>query len=124
MANPDLPKTYNAEANVPPYTLVKFGANDFGVTPAAASTDQIVGVSTALNVLANAPVDVYHEDIAYVKLGGTVARGNFVTSDVNGNGVAAAPAAGVNANVIGIARQSGVVGDVIEVLINIGRIQG
>jgi hypothetical protein len=124
MANPDLAKTYNAEANIPPYTIVKFGANDFGVAPAAASTDQMVGVSTALNVLSGNPVDVYHEDIAYVKLGGTVARGAYVTSDVNGNGVAAAPGAGVNANVIGIARQSGVIGDVIEVLISVSRIQG
>jgi hypothetical protein len=124
MANPDLAKTYNAEANIPPYTIVKFGANDFGVTPGAASTDTLVGVSTNLNVLSGNRVDIYHEDIAYVKLGGTVTRGNFVTSDVNGNGVAAAPGAGINAGVVGIARQSGVVGDVIEVLLGPGRIQG
>ena len=46
MASPDLAKTYTAEANINPYTIVKFGANDFGVLPAAASTDQLVGVST------------------------------------------------------------------------------
>jgi hypothetical protein len=124
MANPDVAKTYNAEANINPYTIVKFGANDFGVTPAAASTDQMVGVSTNLTVLSGSRVDVYHADIVYVKLGGTVSRGAYVTSDVNGNGVAAAPGVGVNANVIGIARQSGVVGDVIEVLIGVCRIQG
>jgi hypothetical protein len=124
MSNPGLAKTYNAEANINSYTIVKFGANDFGVTPAAASTDPLVGVSTNLTVLSGAPVDVYHSDIVYVKLGGTVARNNWVTSDANANGVAAAPAAGVNASVIGIARQSGVVGDVIEVLLSPGRIQG
>jgi hypothetical protein len=124
MSNPGLTKTYNAESNISPYTIVKFGANDFGVLPAAASTDQLVGVSTNLTVLSGARVDVYHGDIVYVKLGGTVARGAYVTSDVNGNGVAAAPAAGVNANVIGIARQSGVAGDVIEVVVSPSRIQG
>jgi hypothetical protein len=124
MANPDLAKTYNAEAIINPYTIVKFGANDFGVTPAVASTDQMVGISTNLTVASGARVDVYHEDIAYLKLGGTVARGAYVTSDANGNGVAAAPGVGVNANVIGIARQSGVVGDVIEVLVSVSRIQG
>jgi hypothetical protein len=124
MANPDLAKPYNAEANINPYTIVKFGANDFGVTPAVANTDQMVGISTNLTVLSGSRVDVYHKDIAYLTLGGTVARGAYVTSDANGNGVAAAPGVGVNANVIGIARQSGVVGDVFEVLISVSRIQG
>lgn len=124
MANPDRAKTYNAEANVNSYTIVKFGANDFGVLPAVASTDQLVGVSTNLTVLSGQRVDVYHAHIVYVKLGGTVARGAYVTSDANGNGVAAAPAVGVNANVIGKARQSGVAGDVIEVLMGVCRIQG
>jgi hypothetical protein len=62
--------------------------------------------------------------IAYVKLGGTVARGDILTSDTNGNAITAAPAAGTNNRTIGIARVSGVVGDVAEVMLALGTFQG
>ena len=62
--------------------------------------------------------------IAFVQLGGTVARGAPVTADANGLGVTAAPGAGVNARILGFALVSGVSGDVVPVLINQGLMQG
>ena len=127
MANPDTIKAYNAAVDISPYLIVKFGANDYDATLAAASTDSLVGVSGGnggVGAKAGQRIDVIHEGIAYVKLGGTVTRGDFITSDASGQGISAAPAAGVNAQVIGKAIVSGVLGDVIPVLLQIGRIQG
>lgn len=121
---PGTTRNYNATAAVPAFTLVKPGSNDGEVVPAAASTDDVIGASTGIDVASGEPCDVIHEGIASVKLGGTVARGKFVTSDANGCGVLAAPATGTNASVAGKALQSGVSGDVIEVLLSIGQIQG
>jgi len=124
MSNLGLSKTYNAEGAIPPFTIVKPGANDFGVLQAAAATDKLIGVTTELSANANEPVDVIHEGVANIKAGGNVTRGDLVTSDANGNAVTAAPAAGTNNRIIGIARMSGVAGDVIEVLISPGSFQG
>lgn len=124
MANNGLTKNYNAESAIPAYTLVKGGANDYGVVPAAAATDKIIGVTTEIDASANEPCDVILDDIAYVKLGGTVAAGDFITSDANGNGVVPAPAAGANNRTIGTAIVSGVAGDVIPVYIERGSVQG
>lgn len=121
MANPDFIKTYNAgAANIPPYTIVKYSA-DFTVVPAAASTDELVGVTTEVTTVNSGDrIDVIHSGAPYVKLGGTVAAGDPLTSDANGNAIKAVPSTGVNANCIGRARYSGVSGDVIEVLMPIG----
>ena len=124
MPNPGLIKSYNAESAINPYTIVKFGANDLGVVSAAAATDKLVGVSREFGTASGEPVDVIHDGITYVKLGGTVARGDFLTSDATGQAITAAPGVGVNNRIIGYARQSGVVGDVIDVVIEPGSIQG
>jgi len=117
-------KSYNAEAGLNPYTIVKFGANDFGVVTAAAATDKLIGVTREFGSASGEPVDVIHDGITYVKLGGTVARGDFLTSDASGQAVTAAPGVGVNNRIIGYARQSGVIGDVIDVVIEPGSVQG
>jgi len=122
--NPKLIKTYNAEGAINPYTIVKFGANDLGVIAAAAATDKLIGVTRELGSNSGEPVDVIHDGITYIKLGGTVARGDFLTSDASGQAVVAAPAAGSNNRIIGFARQSGVVGDVVDVVLEPGSLQG
>ena len=122
--NETLLKNYIAGAQIAPYIIVKFSA-DLTVVPGAASTDSLVGVSAAtITAPSGQRVDVVKDGIAQVKLGGTVARGDPVTSDATGQGVAAAPGAGVNARIIGFAEVSGVSGDVIPVHIAPGRIQG
>lgn len=123
--NENLIKAYNAGAQIAPYLIVKFTANEDEVTPAAAATDLLLGVSApTITVPITQRVDVVHEGIAQVKLGGVVVRGNEITSDATGQGIAAAPGVGVNNRIIGIALKSGVAGDVIPVLISLGIKQG
>ena len=124
MGNPTLIKNYTAEGAIAAYRIVKFGAADGGVVQAAASTDLIIGVNEALPVAAGERVDVIRSGIADVEFGGTVARGQPVAADANGKAVVAAPAANVNAHIIGFAEVSAVAGDIAPVLLARGVFQG
>lgn len=90
---------------------------------ASGSTAAIVGVAL-YDVTAGQTGSIQVTGVARVKLGGTVAANDPITSDASGQGVTAAPAAGVNAYIVGIALESGVSGDLIDVLLAPGRIQG
>ena len=124
MANPGLIKTFTAEATVAPYRIVKHGSADTNAVPASAVTDSMIGVSGQVQGDITKRVDVTMSDIAEVELGGTVTRGDWLTSDANGKAVTAAPAAGTNNNVIGRAMASGVLGDIAPVFLAQNRIQG
>lgn len=125
MATTQLIKSYIAEAAVAGNLFVKPGANsDDNVLPAAGSTDLIIGATTNLGGDINKRVDVVMDGIADIQLGGSVTRGQKLTSDANGKGIAAAPGAGVNAQIGGIALASGVSGDIIPVLLNPSVMQG
>jgi hypothetical protein len=125
-----MPKTIlmenlEAGAAISPYRIVKPGAADNKAIQAAAVSDAMFGVADSLGAAAAGDrVDVITSGVAEVELGGTVTRGGMITSDANGKGVAAAPAAGTNNRVIGIARVSGVSGDIIDVQLSPGQIQG
>ena len=118
-----LDKSVKAGAAINPFTIAKFGADDDTMVPGAASTDLLEGVFQHA-AESGSEVRVMLDGISRVKLGGTVNRGDWVTSDASGQGVAAAPAAGTNANVIGKAKASGVSGDIIPVHLKQCRIQG
>lgn len=122
--NPLLTKAYKAEAAINAYRIVKPGANDDQVLQATGVGDALSGVSNEVGAAINERQDVIHGGIGEVACGGAVTRGDFLTSDANGKAVAAAPAAGVNNNVIGRALQSGVLDDVIRFIVAPGRIQG
>lgn len=124
MANNGLTKAYTAEGAISPARIVKVGANDYGVLQAAAVGDKLIGISTEIDASSGERVDVIHEGIADLKLGGTVARGDFLTTDASGQGVTAAPAAGANNQIIGKALISGVSGDIIPVAISLSMLQG
>src|SRR4051794_25888097 len=96
MANNGLTKSYTAEGAITANRIVKVGANDWGVLQGAAATDSLIGISTEIDAASGERIDVVHEGIADLKLGGTVARGALVTSDASGQGVAPAPAGGSN----------------------------
>lgn len=124
-----LTKAYDAGAAVKSNRFVKFGADDDKVVQAAASTDSIIGAVNKVappgsNAATGDRLDVEHYGIVDIQLGGNVTRGGKLTSDSDGCGVAAAPSAGVNAQVGGIALASGVSGDIIPVLLTIGAVQG
>lgn len=106
------------------YLIAKFGADDDTLAQATSSTEELVGVFQHTTSVAGDEVRVMLDGISRIVLGGTVARGNYLTSDANGKAVAAAPGAGVNAYVIGQALASGVAGDIIPVHIEKTRIQG
>ncbi|MCE2910381.1 MAG: DUF2190 domain-containing protein [Burkholderiaceae bacterium] len=125
MRNQGLVKTFNTGAAVARSRIVKFGADERTVVVGAASTDLLIGVSDDVAAPATGDVvDVVLSGVATVEYGGTVAAGAYLTSDATGRAVAAAPGAGVNAAIIGIAMVAGVVGDLGAVLLSPGRIQG
>ncbi len=125
MANPDLIKSFIAEAAVSPFRIVKLGAADGGVIQGAAAADALLGVADELGqATVGDRVDVVLTGIADVTYGATVTRGARLTSDATGRAVTAAPAAGTNNGIIGIALVSGVVGDVGSVLIGQTTFQG
>jgi hypothetical protein len=115
--NPGLTKNYNAGAAVLKRRFIKFGADDKTVLQAAAATDLIVGASTDVDTVTGETTDVIVSGIALLQAGGAVTRGQEVTSDANGKAVAAAPGAGVNNRVGGIAMASAVLDDWFPVLI-------
>lgn len=123
MRNDGLSKTLIAGAAVAPRRIVKFGASDSAAVQAAASTDLSIGVSD-LGADSGEPFDVIVDGIGLVEYGGNVTRGQKLTADADGKAVAAAPAAGVNAQIIGIAMVSGVAGDIGSVRIAPGTLQG
>lgn len=124
MANIGLSKSYTAEAGISANRIVKVGAADYGVLQGAAATDKLIGISTEIDAASGERIDVVHSGVADLKLGGTVARGDFLTSDASGQGVTAAPSAGTNNRVIAMALISGVSGDVIPVLVDVVSFQG
>lgn len=122
MANPLFIKTYRATSAVGGRLIVKPGTNDFDVIPAAAATDKLIGVSTEVDAASGDPCDVIHTGTAPVKLGGTVAAGDYITSDGAAKGVKCNPSTGTTAQYVGKAIQAGVSGDIIDVLLGNGQL--
>ena len=123
--NPTLIKTYGTEAIVNPNRICKWGTADTMVVQAAASTDVLIGLSGRLGASVSGDrCDVTRAGIEKVLYGGTITKGDPLTSDANGKAVKANPGAGVNAYIVGFAEVDGVDGDIGEVLIAPGRIQG
>lgn len=128
MISPGLIKSFVAEGAVAARRIVKFGSADTTVltqTTAAPTAAGTVGISDAAGDCAIGDrVDVVMDGICEIVLGGTVTRGDPLTSDATGAGVTAAPAAGVNVWTVGLALASGVSGDIIPVQVDVERIQG
>jgi hypothetical protein len=127
--NRQLIKPLKATAAISNNLIVKFGAANDTVSQAAAASDLLIGVTTevgitAAEITAGTYTDVVLEGITEVLAGGTIARGAKITSDANGKAIAAAPAAGTNAQVIGIALNSAVSGDIFPMLISHSVMQG
>lgn len=114
---------FDAGAAINGNRILKLSA-DATVVQAAAATDALIGVSDSNGAASGERIDVTLTGVAEICLGGTVTRGALLTSDSAGKGVAAAPSAGVNNRVIGVALVSGVSGDIIDVLLSPGSMQG
>ncbi len=116
------------------YTLCTPGADDDTFSVASGYGVPLIGVFQATTVNPGDRVEVMVSGISNVVLGGTVTRGDFLTSDANGKGITATrhahtenTAASYTQNattspappdfVIGVALESGVAGDIIGVLL-------
>lgn len=121
-------KAYVTGGAVGPNRIVKFGAADNTVILAAAVTDKVIGVSRGPSTLGSTAsgdrIDVVRLGIYPVVAGGTITRGDMVTSDSAGAAVTAAPAGGTNNPVLGRAETSAVVGDLVDVYILPSTFQG
>lgn len=124
MSNTTLVRNFKAEAAVPAFTIVKHGTADGQVLSGAAVADKLFGVSTDIAAAIGERCDVIVYGIADILYGGAVARGDLLTSDASGRAVTAAPAAGVNNRIIGVAVVSGVAGDVGQAAISQSMMQG
>ncbi len=113
-----------AEGAISPYRIVKPGAAAYGVLQAAAATDALMGVCESVGPASGERCDVIRNGIALVEFGGTVAAGAAVTADSQGRAVAAAPAAGSNVRIIGFAEVAAASGDIADVRIAPGVMQG
>lgn len=124
MGTPNQIRNKVAEAAVTKYRILKHGAADDQVLHADGVSAKLAGISTEIDTDINDRCDVIKGGIAEVEYGGTVARGDDLTSDGTGRAIAAAPAVGVNNNIIGQSEVSGVVGDIGSVNISISVKQG
>lgn len=116
-------KSYKAGATVNACRFVKAGSADYEVIQATSGaaaifgiTEQVVGVAGDAAASGDM-VDVIKEGIAYLELGDTVTRGNYLTADSVGRGVPATIAAGTAVYCGAVAEISGVVGDIIPVAV-------
>lgn len=116
MNNPGIIKSLLAGGAVAARRIVKFGSSDSLIVQAAAATDASIGVSE-LGAAQGQACSFAVDGIAVVEYGGNVTRGAPLTADSDGKAVAAAPAAGTTARVIGYAMVDGVSGDLGSVRI-------
>lgn len=124
MSNPTQLKSYSAGAAITAFRLVKFSAAET-VVLAAAATDFIIGVANEVAAASGERQDVILAGIAFVEAGAAFALGAVITSDASGRGIVAAPAAGTNNRVIGVALEAAAAaGDVVRVLVSQGTFQG
>lgn len=110
-------KTFLGGGAITANSICKFGADDDTLVLAAAQTDVLVAVSRDA-VASGARGDFQMEGVTEIKLGGTVARGESVTSDAAGLGVLLVVTTASIRSCIGQAMASGVVGDIIPVHMN------
>lgn len=91
-SNEGLIKTYEASGTINEYRLVKFGTADRAALQASASTDKFIGVAglpKGATAASGDSIDVIKAGVADVTYGGTVTRGDRLTSDADGKAISA-----------------------------------
>lgn len=112
----DFIRSYETAAEVDGHLIVKFadGANNSKVTTAAGATEALIGTADSLGADLGGMLDVHRGGVPTVRLGGAVNAGDPITSDANGKGIVATPAAATTVRIIGYAEEPGVAEDIIE----------
>ena len=110
--------TFKATAAFGEFLAVKVGADNQHVSVASAATDKQIGISQNISAVAEDPVEVaLAGGGAKAKLGGTVAAGDFLTSDAAGKLVVTTTNAD---HYVAQALEAGVLNDVIAVMVGPG----
>jgi hypothetical protein len=118
-------KSRPATGVIPPYRIVKPGANPGEVALATAAADALIGTTGQLGAKAAGDrVDVDLASIPEVELGGTVAAGDPLTANADGKAIKAEPAAGANVRIIGFADTAGTAAAIINYIYAPGVMQG
>lgn len=102
-----------AEAAVEQYRIIKPGTAAMSCVKASAATDKLIGTSDELDHVAGEIVDGAVGPVPKVRLGGTVAAGDPLTSDANAKAIATTTTGN---RIIGFAEVGGVLDDVITYL--------
>lgn len=113
--NPRLTKSRRAAADIAAgFLILKYAtpAVDGTVAVATGPTDALAGVADSLAVTQGQMQDVHVLGFTEVRLGGTVAAGDRLTSDANGKAVKVAAATDHS---IGFAQAPGVADDIIPI---------
>lgn len=112
-------RSRTAEGSVGRFRIVKAGTGAKSCVLAAAATDKLLGTSDELSHVSGEQVDVALGAVPFVVLGGTVAQGDWLTSDANGAAVATTT---TGHQVIGRAEIAGVAGDEITYFRALGQL--
>lgn len=113
-----LQKGYTAGGTITARRFVKFGAADGAVIQAVAATSAIIGVQSELSIVAGERASVAMVgNIEDVDFGGTITRGDPLTSDANGKAIKATT---TGQFIAGFAEVSGVSGDIGTVILSPG----
>ena len=128
--NTGLIKSFLPTAAIVAFSAVKFGADDNTIALATAASDLTIGFTNEIDVVADDVtkgnlVDVVINGIAEARSGAAITRGARLTVDSTGRVITAAPSAGTNAQIIGIALKSAASADEnIPVLLQRSVMQG
>lgn len=95
------------------YLIAKHSAAGGTIEIASANTDLLLGAVDSLGVEAGGLADFSLGGGSEVRLGGTVAQGDPLTSDANGKAIKALPANSTQVRIIGFALAAGVADDII-----------
>jgi hypothetical protein len=124
VSNPILQKNFTAGGAIAAYRIVRMSAADT-VVQASAATDALVGIQNDVAPASGERTDIIMVGMAFIEAGAAFALGALLTADAQGRGITAAPAAGVNNRIIGVAIDAAVAaGDIVRVQISQCSLQG
>lgn len=112
----DRAHSFVAGGTIADASIVKLGSDGDTVVVGAAAADKLIGVALEAGV-SGERLEVQMAGVARVKLGGTVALGDDITSGAAGVGLKLAAATTIKSS-IGRAMDAGVTGDIIPVEIS------
>lgn len=121
--NPILEKEVTAKTAVTKYRIVKKDTTEDQFSHCTAVADKSVGIAQTGAAIGE-KFRLMLSGIAKVEFGGTVVQGDLLTTDASGRAVVAAPAAGTNNRIIGVAMGDFVLNDIGVALVQPSMLQG